>query len=235
MSYRRIDPDCIVETLAALGARVSDRFPEAGLAKVCAELTEIARESGSRATELARPVLWLRAVIAAVLVAGVAAMVGVASLIEYKREVQNLFGVLQGVDALLSVAILIGGAVFFLVTLEGRWKRQQALADLHELRAVIHVIDMHQLTKDPSAVLGGPSTPHSPLRRMTPFELTRYLDYCSEMLSLAAKLAALYAQSGRDPVVVDTANDLARLVANLNLKIWQKIALVRSEGVGAGG
>ena len=38
---------------------------------------------------------------------------------------------------------------------------------------------------------------------MTPFELTRYLDYCSEMLSLTAKIAALYAQSSSDAVVID--------------------------------
>ena len=34
---------------------------------------------------------------------------------------------------------------------------------------------------------GGPDTPSSPLRRMTPFELTRYLDYCSEMLAIISK------------------------------------------------
>ena len=32
--------------------------------------------------------------------------------------------------------------------------------------------------------------PSSPKRLLSPFELTRYLDYCSEMLSLAAKVAA---------------------------------------------
>jgi hypothetical protein len=34
---------------------------------------------------------------------------------------------------------------------------------------------------------------------MSPFELTRYLDYCSEMLSLTSKLAAVYAQNLPDP------------------------------------
>jgi len=38
---------------------------------------------------------------------------------------------------------------------------------------------------------------------MTPFELGRYLDYCSEMLSLTGKVAALYAQDLDDPVVVE--------------------------------
>ena len=35
------------------------------------------------------------------------------------------------------------------------------------------------------------------------FELSRYLDYCSEMLSLTAKLAALYAQNLPDPVIIE--------------------------------
>ncbi|MEI9900769.1 MAG: hypothetical protein WDN31_12330 [Hyphomicrobium sp.] len=46
---------------------------------------------------------------------------------------------------------------------------------------------MHQLTKDPSA-FGGPATSSSPQRVMTRYELVRYLSYCSEMLSLAARL-----------------------------------------------
>jgi hypothetical protein len=31
--------------------------------------------------------------------------------------------------------------------------------------------------------------------------MTRYLDYCSEMVSLTAKIAVLFAQSLADPVV----------------------------------
>ena len=50
--------------------------------------------------------------------------------------------------------VLIGAAIFFLVTLETRVKRRRALAALHELRAIAHIIDMHQLTKDPEWVLG---------------------------------------------------------------------------------
>ena len=55
-----------------------------------------------------------------------------------------------------------------------------------------HIVDMHQLTKDPERLLqGGPATPSSPQRTMTPFELGRYLDYSSEMLSMISKTAAI--------------------------------------------
>jgi len=119
-------------------------------------------------------------------------------------------------------------AIFFLATLETRLKRREALARLHELRSIVHVIDMHQLTKDPSVTVGaGRATASSPERRMSPFELSRYLDYCSEMLSLTAKLAALYAQGSKDPVVIDAASDIGQITTNLASKIWQKITLVQ--------
>jgi len=87
---------------------------------------------------------------------------------------------------------------------------------------------MHQLTKDPSALLKGNSpTAHSPKREMTEYQLARYLDYCTEMLSLTAKVAALYAQSFRDPVVVANVNEIEQLTTNLSRKVWQKIMLLK--------
>ncbi len=100
--------------------------------------------------------------------------------------------------------------------------------ELHQLQSIVHVIDMHQLTKDPSRLLsGGAPTSSSPERPLTPFELTRYLDYCSEMLSLAAKIAALYAQATKDPVIIESTGGLEQLTANLSSKIWQKIRLTQ--------
>lgn len=107
-------------------------------------------------------------------------------------------------------------------------KRTRALRVLHDLRAVSHVIDMHQLTKDPSQIMNPAaiSTKSSPKRVLTPFQLTRYLDYCSEMLSLIGKLAALYAQSLPGPVVVAAVNDIETLTNALSRKIWQKIVML---------
>jgi len=111
--------------------------------------------------------------------------------------------------------------------LESLWKRRRALAALHKLRSLAHVIDMHQLTKDPSfehhAV--APTT-SSPRRDLSAGELERYLDYCTEMLSLIGKLAALYAQSHTDQVVAQTVNEIEVLTTNLARKIWQKIAIL---------
>ena len=55
----------------------------------------------------------------------------------------------QGLEAGVSDVIFLGVALFFLFSLEARSKRRQALAGLNDLRSIAHVIDMHQLTKDP--------------------------------------------------------------------------------------
>ena len=59
-------------------------------------------------------------------------------------------------------------------------------------------------------------------------DLARYLDYCSEMLSITGKVAALFAQSVNDDVVIDGVNDIETLSSNLSRKIWQKITLIDS-------
>ena len=86
--------------------------------------------------------------------------------------------------------VYVAVAVFFLVTIETRVKRRRALRAIHELRAIAHVIDMHQLTKDPEWVLdrGRPRPASCAPRTMSRFELSRYLDYCSEALSLTGKV-----------------------------------------------
>ena len=146
-----------------------------------------------------------------------------AHSLETSTELTNI---MQGVDSATSLLIVLGGGAFYLSTFEGRWRRDRAMKGLHELRSIIHVIDMHQLTKDPSA-FGAPRTSSSPDRSMTPHQLLRYLGYCSELLSLASKVAALYADKLHDPAIVEAVGDIERLTSNLSKKIWQKIELVQ--------
>ena len=149
--YRALDSTLIIATLEQLERRVSERFPHAGLTKVCHELTEIARENDARVQMLARPNYGLRALSSLVVVVGLGLFGYVWRFIEVKRETESVYSVLQGIDAGFNILVLMGAAIIFLFALEGRWKRQQALGDLDELRSIVHVIDMHQLTKDPSS------------------------------------------------------------------------------------
>ena len=227
-SYRNLASQKIADTLTTLAQRIGERFPGSGLLQVCRELIVMAEQTSERADRIARPNvpliagIWLLLLLAA---GTIVWLLGKATQLEASTELTN---VMQGVDAGVSLLIVLGGAAFYLSSLESRWRRRAVLKALHEFRSIAHVIDMHQLTKDPSA-LGGPRTSSSPDREMTRFELVRYLSYCSEMLSLASKSAAVYAEKIDDPAVVDAVGDIERLTTNLSQKIWQKITLVETE------
>ncbi len=227
--YSALSADSILTTLARLGARVRERFPHRGLAGVCAELDRIARVHVQRVGEVSKPHLLLRGLVALVLLAGLfMAGVGVEQKVRQLMDNPDAIG-FEGIEAIANILILMGAAIWFLLNLEARIKRSQALNALHELRSIAHVIDMHQLTKDPASLLGAGRTASSPERDLSPADLMRYLDYCTELLSLIGKLAALYMQGVRDEVVIHTVNEIEGLTTNLSSKIWQKIMIIRSE------
>lgn len=136
---------------------------------------------------------------------------------------------IQVLEAGINDVVLIGAGIFLLFTLETRIKRRRALKAIHELRVISHIIDMHQLTKDPERLFStGIETLASLPVRMTAFELGRYLDYCSEMLSLTGKIAALYIQTFDDPVAIASVNEIEDLTSGLSRKIWQKLMVLHS-------
>lgn len=226
-SYRALDPTKIVATLEKLELRISSRFPGSGLSRVCASLIEVARQTSERIEYVSRPNWALRLLLISMTGAALLILVYLASLVAVMKGTDQWSDTVQGLDALFNLLVLLGGGAFFVSTVETRWKRGRALTALHELRSIVHVIDMHQLTKDPSA-MGAVRTPTSPDRNLTPVELVRYLDYCSEMLSLTAKCSALYAERLSDSVIVDTVGDLERLTSELSNKIWQKITIIET-------
>jgi hypothetical protein len=227
-SYRNLDISDVVATLQKLTARIGERFPNSGLHKVCKELTSMAQQTSARASNISRPKFWLRGLLSLLALCGAVGVFFIGRWMLGLRSSDELGGVMQAMEAAVNLLIIGGAAALFLVTLEARWKRRLALSALNEFRSIAHVIDMHQLTKDPSA-LGGPRTSSSPDREMTRFELVRYLSYCSEMLSLASKAAAVYAENVHDSAVVDAVGDIERLTTNLSQKIWQKITLVETD------
>jgi hypothetical protein len=221
--------DEIVKTVARLEARISERFPESGLAKVGKELLVSARATSAKVDRLARPYYGLRILAILALAAGIAAQIYVGRLIDWQRIITHAdpVGIAQGLDSVVNLLLLAFGAILFVLTFEQRLKRRRVLREFFEFRSFAHVIDMHQLTKDPTVVLGGGArTASSPERRMSEFELSRYLDYCAEMLSLIAKLAALYAGRMQDREVVAAVNEVEELTSSLGRKIWQKIMII---------
>lgn len=226
---RKLDPAKIVETLARLQSRILERFPQSGLACVCGELLDSGRLIAATAEAIAKPNIALRCGVAAIIALGVAGQLFALRFVQLDGLQTDAASLVQGLDAAVNLLLLAAGGVWFLLTLEERFKRRRALAQLHELRSFAHVIDMHQLTKDPTLLLGAfhKRTKASAARAMSEFELTRYLEYCSEMLSLIGKLAALFGQDMRDAVVIEAVNDVESLTTNLSRKVWQKITIIK--------
>ena len=189
---------------------------------------------------MARPYYGLRLLAAITIIVAVGLQIYAAGLVNWSTigRHDDVGGMAQGLQATVNLAMLAFAAIWFLITAEQRLKRSRILKHLDELRAFAHVIDMHQLTKDPTVILAGVDrTASSPERRMTDFQLSRYLDYCAEMLALIAKLAALYASQSHDAAVIDAVNEIETLTSNLGRKIWQKIMILSQlkDGDGAGG
>jgi hypothetical protein len=227
VNYRRLDDTQIVATIARLRDRIDERFPGYGLGNVSRELLALAEESSQVVDYLRRPNWPLRIIVGIVIVTIFGVLGVMATTIHLPTRVDRLADFVQAVDSTINDIVFLGIAVFFLTTAEVRLKRRRALASLHELRSVVHIVDMHQLTKDPERVLSGrPDTASSPERTIPKQELGRYLDYCSELLSLSSKVSALFAQHFADPVVLAAVNEIEALANGFSNKIWQKITLL---------
>lgn len=227
--FTQLNAALILKTIERLEARIGQRFPDSGLTRVCAEFRVLAHESENLARRLEAPIWPVRiaAYAAAALLAGLAAWALMQLGQFFSVSAQGIHDLLQSTESAINELIFLGLALFSLVGLETRLKRRAALAALHQLRSIAHVVDMHQLTKDPAYLLAQfTETQASPERTFTRQQLTRYLDYCSEMLALNSKVAALFAQTIDDPVVLGSVNDLETLTQGMAAKIWQKIMIL---------
>ncbi|MGC1272460.1 MAG: hypothetical protein WBC44_02045 [Planctomycetaceae bacterium] len=227
--YSRLDAVEIVGTVERLSNRIGARFPDSGLRKTCLRLLEIASQASERSEAIGRPIVWLR-VLTGIFIALILSLIPLA-VIQAKPPdgPLRLTELIQVCESAINDAILIGAAILFFATIEARIKRNRALAAIDELRSLSHIIDMHQLTKDPERVVFGMRmTEASPLLSLTPFELERYLDYCGEMFALLGKIAALYVQHFEDSQAMQAVNDIEQLTTGLSQKVWQKITLLHT-------
>lgn len=225
--YRRLNSEKILSTSEKLHQRVEERFPQWGLSQVCAELDTVTREAKANIEEINRPNYYLRAGIVAMLILVVALGVNAWASIDMSSPAFTLTDVLQLLESGIQDLVFFGAGIYFLISIENRTRRNHTLDKLNELRSLAHVIDMHQLTKDPERTLNPKfDTESSPRTQMTIFELSRYLDYCSEMLSVIGKVAALYVQDFDDQVALTAVNEIETLASGLSHKIWQKIMII---------
>ena len=230
MSDTVLESDRIISSLELLSTRIYERFPQSGLFQVSNQLLIFGRNAKEDAEWVARPIVPLRIFSGLFVVLLIAAVVWTLRnllMVEELNELLHLETFIPLLEAGINDIIFIGAGLFFLISAETRIKRRRVLNSLHRLRVFAHIIDMHQLHKDPERILQrGELAPSTPKIDMTPFELSRYLDYCSELLSLTGIIAALYAQNSEDSVLVDAVSDIEQLTNGISRKIWQKLMIL---------
>lgn len=227
--YSELKPEYILATLTKLRSRIHERFPSSGLGKVADELDGVAMGIVAFTEQLPRP-LWPLRILTFLAIGLLVGLTGWLCALTWRyipAGENGLMEILQGAESAINEVIFLGLAIAFLATAENRIKRRAALDSLHRLRSIAHVVDMHQLTKDPASLVAEfEKTASSPERTMTAYELTRYLDYCAEMLAINSKLAALHVQCFQDSEVLKTVNEVEMLSHELSSKIWQKIMML---------
>ncbi|MBB3090753.1 hypothetical protein [Nocardioides albus] len=230
MGLERLESEMVLRTVETLHGRIAARFPDRGLVKVAEELAGLIRESAGVGDLLRRRLLWTRAVSRMLILVVLALALGAIIWgITTALGDDTLTGVqwLPLVESTVNDLIFAAVAIFFLYTIPERLLRSRALRLLHRLRSLAHIIDMHQLTKDPERLRTGfTPTPASVRFTLDADELAHYLDYCSELLSLVGKTAALCAEDSQDNVVLNTVSTVEGLTVDLSSKIWQKIQVV---------
>ncbi len=143
----QLQADKIVETARILQARIDDRFPNSGLSKLATDLWSIAYASRKESERISRPIWGLRVIVGVLIALIAGGIIGGLWTFDLPVVGQRLEQVVSILETVINDAVLVGAAIFFLVTIETRIKRRRALQALHELRSLAHIIDMHQLTK----------------------------------------------------------------------------------------
>jgi len=226
--HEPLEGPAVKQTVVELYERIEARFPKRGLLGVCGDLVKLVDQvqSGSSQVQTRIRVARLASRVVMVLVlAGTAFALFMAARDVVRHGLETFVDLLPLVETAINDIVFAGIAVFFLWSFPERVQRGQLLKLLHQLRSTAHVIDMHQLTKDPEQLK--PS--FTPTAKSTKLDLDRdqmerYLDYCSEMLSLVGKTAALCAEESRDNLVLETVSTIENLTVGLSRKIWQKIS-----------
>jgi hypothetical protein len=226
-SFRQLDARAISETLAETGDRIRGRFPDSNLSKLAEQLYALSLEAGEMEQYLSRP-NWPLRVAGSIAIVGLLGLLVLAAVFTVGAPAEmSLSDVIQTIEAGVNDVVFFGVAAFFFLTIEVRVKRRRALAMIHQLRSLAHIVDMHQLTKDPERLMtsGAGFVPGAP-RPATGIDLAKYLDFCSELLSLISKIAALLVQRFDDGVVLAGVDEIEALTTALSGKIWQKITIL---------
>jgi hypothetical protein len=215
----------VQKTCKELSIRIRERFPQARLNGTCEELLHVADDILKTNAWIKRPNIFIRSGSWMCIILLVCFIVPAYTSLKVTTSGVNIADFFQMLDSSFNVIVLAGGTGLFLMTFETRQKRKKVISAINKLKCIAHIIDAHQLVKDPKSATER-RTASSPMRTLTDYELGRYLDYCSEMLSLIGMIAFLYVQNFDDPIANDSVTDLESLTTGISQKLWQKIIVI---------
>lgn len=233
MALEKLESPQVLATVRRLESRISARFADRNLVQVAVELGVLIEEIAGtgprlrRRVTVARLVSWI--LMAALIALAVTLFVWALVASIGNGTLTQPGTLLPLLDSTINDVVFAGLAVFFLYSLPDRLVRSDTLQLLHRLRSMAHIVDMHQLTKDPERLRTSyrPTSASMPAVEVLPAdEMIHYFDYCSELLSLVGKAAALCAEESQDSIVLDTVSTVEDLTVSLSQKIAQKINLV---------
>jgi hypothetical protein len=238
-SYDRLDGSEVRAVLTYLGERIDTYLPRhPGLRTAvdeCGKVVDGLLDRRRHAPAQRAALVWTSRVLIVVVLAVVIVATGFAAR-DAITDAGSLasFEWLPLVESLINDLVFAGIAIWFLLSLADRVVRNDLIRRLHRLRSMAHIIDMHQMSKDPAALL--PDTVLGAVagddvispRTMSVRDYALYLDYCSELLSLTSKAAALCAEESTDALVLDTVSEIENLTTGMSRKIWQKISLLQA-------
>ena len=163
-----------------------------------------------------------------VLVVGLIALPACWIVKEWK-DIEQLGTFLQSLEAIVTVIAGAIAAFFTVRALENSHKRRRSILLLHRLREMIHVIDMLQFSKSPSAILFPlPPTEASrnPAELLPIDQMFRYLTYCGALSAMGGKIALLIGNLYHDATVNSTVADIEELCADFHQKVQGKLILL---------
>jgi hypothetical protein len=210
---RHLDAHKLITTSAELEKWITREFQEAHLAIVAREVHAFAQEAVAKAEKIRQPIWPLRLGIWTILALTAAGAIhGVVT--------HAITDTLKFLDSTKGAAVYLSvfGAIF--IGLEIRWKRHRALKAVAEIRALAHIVDMHQLAKDP---------PIEQFRESgQQVKILEYLHACTALLALLSKVAQFYVENFPDPVATNAVNDFELITTGLSNKIWMKILSLKN-------
>lgn len=229
-SLDTLQAEAVAETVRRLRSRIAERFPERNLVRVADELLELVGRVRDDASVVRRRVRTAR-LVSRVLITAIAIGTAVALwlAVDAARGDAGPDGLdwLPLIETTINDLVFAAIAVFFLYTFPERLLRGDLLKLLHRLRSLAHIVDMHQFSKDPERLRPGfRPTEASTDEHLDRDQMERYLNYCSELLGLVGKAAALCAEESRDSVVLETVRSIEELTLGMSRKIWQKISVL---------